>query len=185
MPSHKVRFLLLFLVSTMILQQITVVRASAWVKMNRRLVCFGARGNQYGSFQNYAKEGKVSAIKLVYHHGYVRCARKAVYHSRWGCGGRFRNIVNVIATDEHNRILFPRKDLYYSKYKSGLWYTLPFADGVRSKELVFLQENFVRPFYFPLERQMRIWYGEDLANSSEKDNAGRVCVNVYAKFTTL
>jgi hypothetical protein len=29
---------------------------------------------------------------------------------------------------------------------------------------------------------MRIWYGEDLKGSTEQDNHGRVCVNVYAKF---
>ncbi|KAK3697114.1 hypothetical protein QZH41_016922 [Actinostola sp. cb2023] len=29
---------------------------------------------------------------------------------------------------------------------------------------------------------MRIWYGEDLAGWTEADNAGRACVDVYAKF---
>ncbi|XP_028519737.1 uncharacterized protein LOC114576733 [Exaiptasia diaphana] len=115
MPSLKVRFLLLFLVSTMILQHGNVVSGSRWIKISRHLVCFGARGNQYGSFRNYVKEGKVAAIKLVYQHGYVRCANSAVYNSRWGCGiYTVRNFVNVVVTDEHNQILFPRKDLYSS-----------------------------------------------------------------------
>ncbi|KXJ22885.1 uncharacterized protein LOC110251656 [Exaiptasia diaphana] len=151
-----------------------------WVKMNSHAVCFGARGNKYGSFHNYAKQGMVAAIKLVYLRGYIRCDNNAVHNSRWGCG-RHRGLakipLNVIGTDQNNHVLFPRKELWRWSTK---WYNLPFADTIYSRELVFT--DYAHPFYFPLYKQMRIWYGEDLSNLSESDNHGRVCVNVYAKF---
>ena len=47
-------------------------------------------------------------------------------------------------------------------------------------ELVFT--DFAKPFYFQRGSELRIWYGEDLKNSDDADNQGRVCVDVYARF---
>lgn len=61
-----------------------------------------------------------------------------------------------------------------------MWYWVPFASTASSKEIVFT--DFANPFYFPMNKQMRIWYGEDLKDWTEGNNYGRVCVHVYAKF---
>ena len=57
---------------------------------------------------------------------------------------------------------------------------MPFVDVASSKELVFT--DLANPFYFPKNKEMRIWYGEDLMGKGKDDNVGRACVNVYAKF---
>ncbi|XP_020896946.1 alpha-tectorin-like [Exaiptasia diaphana] len=154
---------------------------SEWVKMNFDEVCFGARNDAYGSFVNHVKGGRVAAIKLVYLRGFVRCANSAVHNSRWGCSGikKLSHFpFNVIGTNQNNRVLFPKEEILVY---STMWYNLPFADNQHSNELVFTGDYF-NSFHFPLNDQMKIWYGEDLANHSERDNHGRVCVDVYVKF---
>ncbi|XP_031573806.1 uncharacterized protein LOC116307672 [Actinia tenebrosa] len=154
---------------------------SGWVKMNRRVVCFKTRGDHFGSFHNYVRSGLVAAIKLKHVSGNIACTFGSSHNSYWGCaniGSIFKvNAFNAVVTDELNQIIFPKK-----QYIGGprYWYRVPFADTASSKEITFT--DFAQPFYFPKYKQMRIWYGEDLIGSSESDNHGRVCVNVYAKF---
>ena len=42
-----------------------------WQKLNRYPVCFGAKGDKFGTFR--APAGRLAAIKLVYLYGYVSC----------------------------------------------------------------------------------------------------------------
>ncbi|XP_031568561.1 uncharacterized protein LOC116303206 [Actinia tenebrosa] len=154
---------------------------SDWVKINQHTVCFKGKGNHYGSFYNYVREGLITAIKLEYVSGTIRCLKEVQYDSRWGCNGY--SLVkdypfNVIVTDDNDNVLFPKKK--YVKYPAALYYWMPFINPVDADELVFM--DYRTPFYFPLEKELRIWYGEDLKNWSEVDNVGRVCVNVYAQF---
>ena len=54
-----------------------------WQKLNTDPVCFGARGNKYGTF-NITKTGRVRTMKLVHKSGSIRC--NTVYgDSFWGC----------------------------------------------------------------------------------------------------
>ena len=57
---------------------------------------------------------------------------------------------------------------------------MPGVDDLHSRELVF--SNFGVPFYLERYRDLRIWCGEDLKDSSDGDNQGRVCVDVYVKY---
>ncbi|XP_031563590.1 uncharacterized protein LOC116299094 [Actinia tenebrosa] len=154
---------------------------SDWVKMSQHVVCFEAKGNSFGSFHNNVRSGLVVAIKLEHVYGHVSCAGTS-HNSHWGCGnlnGKYGiNSLNVVVTDQLNRIIFPKEQ--YIGLPPRIWYGMPFMDTASSKELIFT--DFAQPFYFPEGKQMRIWYGEDLKDSSESDNVGRACVNVYAKF---
>lgn len=86
--------------------------------------------------------------------------------------------LNVVITDQRRERIFPLdKNLAKNGHKAGLWYSLPFADDKHSDALVF--SNYMDPFYFPQYGQLSIWYGEDLKNYHEKDNVGKVCVDVY------
>jgi hypothetical protein len=82
-----------------------------------------------------------------------------------------------VITDQENNVIYPATKFFKN---ANLWYYLPGTDDLLADELVFV--NYGTPFYFEQYRQLRVWYGEDLKNSGETDNQGRVCVDVYAKF---
>lgn len=46
-----------------------------WIKLNKDLVCFGAKGNQFGNF-SFPSSVRLLVIKLVHLHGYVTCNTK-------------------------------------------------------------------------------------------------------------
>ncbi|XP_031568560.1 uncharacterized protein LOC116303205 [Actinia tenebrosa] len=155
---------------------------SDWVKISRHAVCFEALGDHYGSFHNYVRGGIVAAIKLEYVSGMVNCVAAAGGKSHWGCNNDYfkTHPLAVVLTDNRNNMLFPKKE--FITYPYGVWYWLPFVHPL-DKELIFT--DYATPIYFPLYKEMRIWYGEDLKDAwtgAEGDNTGRVCVNVYARF---
>ena len=53
-----------------------------------------------------------------------------------------------------------------------------FLIQVGAKELVL--STGLKPYVFKRGQVYRLWYGEDLFNSTESDNSGRVCALVYA-----
>jgi len=109
-----------------------------------------------------------------------RCVKDVAYNSRWGCHhySSFINFpLNVVVTDQENNIIYPESSYFKNANK---WYYLPGVDDLVSDELVFV--NYGVPFWLEKFRQLRIWYGEDLMNSGDTDNQGRVCVAVFAKF---
>jgi hypothetical protein len=71
---------------------------------------------------------------------------------------------------------------YNAKYaKSSKYYGIQGCDTM-SKELI-LQHGFNSPpDYIGTGSQLRVWFGEDLFNVHEGDNAGKVCVDVFGYF---
>lgn len=106
------------------------------------------------------------------------CTTNTAFNSKWGCHKGGKTTLNVVITDWKNNLIYPRRD--YIEDWGALWYSMPGGDDLHSRELVFT--NFGVPFYLERYRDLRIWCGEDLKDSSDSDNQGRVCVYVFVKY---
>ena len=132
----------------------------------------------YGSF-NVRFGGKLAAIKLVHLSGYVTCdRRKFSYWSFWGCGKRpvVRDQVGVVITNFRDVILTPQRP--FLKNDPGKFSVLP---GFKSSSSRIILPLFSL-YQLASGEELRLWYGEDLANHTETNNGGRVCCNVYALY---
>jgi len=118
------------------------------------------------------------AIKLVHLHGYVTCDKRKVYHwSYWGCGthSSLTDHVDVVITTASNGVLFPPSQFIEQSIK---WSKIPGYNSL-SPELVL--SVFSSPLTVTSGQVLRLWYGEDLMNSSEGDNDGTSCCDVFAR----
>ena len=148
------------------------IELASWSKLNTDPVCFGAKDNQFGRFE-IETGGSVNALKLVHVSGRVTCNVNAVGDEAWsrfGCNKAYRQLFTVITTSD-DVILLPES-------QESL-HTLPgyYAD---SKEIAFTDIS--TPLLLSFGQELRIWYGEDLTNSTERDNGGISCVDVYANY---
>ena len=156
----------------------------SWQKINgEKPVCFGAKGNQYGSF-NMTKSGRLKTMKLVHRSGWVRC-NPVTGASYWGCthpkyGG---TLMTVITDAKKNAVLPPVADL--EAFKPGEhvcpgvkhFYSLD-GTSYKSPELVF--RNLSNLLSVSRNQELQIWYGQDWKKCVESDNSGKTCVDVYA-----
>ncbi|KAL9955362.1 hypothetical protein ACROYT_G036672 [Oculina patagonica] len=142
-----------------------------WVKLNRSPVCFGARGNQYGSFTTFNRNIFVSSFMFVHRSGTVSCAKsEEANYSYWGCYPNPN--LSTILTDQQNSIMAPAA----SKVDSAGWYNLAGYNST-SSILVFCAPK--KPHCVLANSELRLWYGEDLRDHTESDNAGKTCADVY------
>ena len=162
------------------LDEFFFIHLGRWVKANSSPVCFGAKNNQYGKF-SAPSSGNLAAVKLVHLYGYVSCASSATTGwSHWGCGICWtENQLNVVITTIANGkgILLPPSQFMISA--GGKWYKIRGYSDM-SPELVL--SFFSHPHSVTSGQELRVWYGEDLMDSSEDNNDGRVCCDVYALF---
>ena len=145
-------------------------------------MCFGAKGNQFGSF--YAHAGKLAAIKLVHLYGYVSCLRTVPsYWSYWGCGitsGSLKDLVDIAITTSSNTMILPPNQFIKSGGLGQLkWSKVPGYNSL-SPELVL--SVFKDPYQLSSGQQLFLKYGEDMVDNSEADNGGKVCCDVYALY---
>ena len=148
-----------------------------WIKANGSPVCFSARYNQYGAV-NAPLGGKVAAVKLVHLYGYVTCHKyNADNWSFWGCGHGLKDLVDVVVTWSNNQIILPASQFIGNR--AGKWSKLP---GYNSFSPEIILSVFSTPLSVSAQTQLRVWYGEDLVNSTEGDNDGRVCADVYVLY---
>ena len=142
-----------------------------WVKLNKSPVCFGAKGNQYGRF-SYHRNIFVSSFMLVHRSGKVSCIKsnKGAF-SYWGCYPNNARL-EAILTDQNNKILVPDA----SRVNKGGQYTLPGYTS-SSSALVFCAPK--KPHCVFANSELRLWHGEDLRGSTESDNGGKTCADVY------
>ena len=145
-------------------------------------MCFGARDDQFGKFL-VSTGGKLASVKLVHLYGYVNCQTNMDnYWSYWGCStyhGGVKDHVNVAITTSANQILLPSSKFMTDSYKSQLWSRIP---GYNSFSPELVMSAFSNPPSVTKGQELRLWYGEDLVNSTENDNAGKACCDVYARF---
>ena len=143
-------------------------------------MCFGTRNSLYGKFYAPAS-GRLAAIKLVHLYGFVSCDTRRAYHwSFWGCGHHSGLIdhVDVTITTSTDYILFPPNQFMQYNGRAGKWSKIPGYNSF-SPEIVLSRFSYQSVHS---GQQLRLWYGEDLANFTEHDNGGRVCANVYALY---
>ena len=142
-----------------------------WVKLNRSPVCFGAKGNQYGRF-SYPGNVFVSSFMFVHRSGLVSCAKSHRHlYSYWGCAPNSARL-EAILTDDNNKILVPEA----SKVNKLGKYNLA---GYTSSSPVLLFPVSKKAHCVHANSELRLWHGEDLVGSTESDNGGRSCADVY------
>ena len=163
----------------LLISLVFVYSTDQWEKQNTSPVCFGAKDGQFGRF--YVKSGyrKLAAVRLVHLYGYVSCdTRHVSYWSYWGCGlyGWGLGKINVVITTSGNHVLLPPRQFIVND--GAKWSQVPGYNSL-SPELVL---SFFSPSRVNRHQELRVWYGEDLMNTSEGDNGGTACVDVYAIF---
>ncbi|XP_029201480.2 uncharacterized protein LOC114965923 [Acropora millepora] len=142
-----------------------------WRKLNSAPVCFGARDNQFGRFR-VEVGGSIQAVKLVHVSGAVNCCFLRNASSKWGCDlPNVRQAISVLLTDTSDTILLPMSQRFS--------YTIPGYDA-QSSEIVL--SGFPNPLHLSPDKELRLWYGEDLLDRSEQDNNGISCTDVFAKY---
>ena len=139
-----------------------------WVKLNTSPVCFGARDNTYGAFTP-GKNAFIWAFMLKHRSGYVSC--NGGHGSNWGCRPNHAHVITFL-TDERNHVVGPR----FSQPLAKHYYSLP---GYHSSSpyLIFFMGKSAYGVHHMAE--LRVWYGEDLYGTTESDNSGKSCTDVY------
>lgn len=143
---------------------------SPWIKLNKDVVCFGAKNDAFGNFI-VTSHGTILTMRLVYISGFVTCNNRTVpYGSHWACkkGSRIATIVTSAAKN----VIFPED--YKNKSYSLVGY------HANSSELVFPPRS--KPLKVTNGEEYQIWYNEDFVNGEEFNNDGQTCVNVYALY---
>jgi len=166
-------FLVLLLVT--LLSTDTIGSAKVW-QLQQGDVCFGTRDNQYGRF-TMKNGGLLQGMKLVHKSGYVSCTTTDAYNSNWGCGGYSwpADRISIAITYNKNSRLFPGLlDAY--DWRAECWYKLKGYSST-SAELVFKDRAFFKKVV--VGEEMRLWYFEDLMDTTEADNHGRACADIY------
>ena len=147
-----------------------------WKKINTDPVCFGTKNDDYGSFE-IQEASKIYTIKLVHTYGAVTCdtyyksTRRGSSHPRFG---RHR-LLTVIAY--RNKTVLPLAE--FAKGSDDYRHQLN-DTYVNSPTLVF--NLLPTPLVVSIGQQFLIWYGQDLANYTEYNNAGETCADVYALY---
>lgn len=109
-------------------------------------------------------------MKLEHVSGSVRCSEGSL-ESRWGCNNNpetssyTREVIGTVITDDLNNPLLQQR-------------TIAGYDGM-SDFVIFNKQDSSAPRVSSLPYVLRIWYNEDLADSSEYDNSGVHQINVY------
>ena len=175
-PTFKVLLVVVVLTSLAAVSTGSSKACSGWVQLNTHPVCFGTRDNSYGSFQ-YNKKVFVKRFMLVHRSGWVTCDKRlSNTKSFWGCGDHGRltvSFLNAVITDSSNKVLAPS-----AAASSPGWYKLP---GYTSRSSVLM---LCGP-HKHVVGELRLWYGEDLYGSTEADNAGRTCADVYGEIAWI
>lgn len=136
-------------------------------KLNTVPVCFSARDEKYGTFKT-AIPGKIKSFKLVHVSGEV-----GHFHGRsgnWGSGD-----ISIIITDDSKQILTPPE----ARISAQSTYVLP---GVSANDPELNPPGFNPLLGVASGQQFRVWFGEDYYNSTEGDNHGQSCADIYAHY---
>ena len=165
------KFIIIAIIAEVLSPQAVNASCSRWVQLNKSPVCFGAKGNSFGKF-TYDRNVFVSSFMLVHRSGKVSCdKRDPEYFSYWGCLANSTDI-RVVITDEKNKMLAPSET---SLHKYGGYTLEGFTSS--SSAIVFCAPK--KPHCVFANSELRLWYGEDFLDSTEGDNVGTTCADVY------
>lgn len=107
--------------------------------MSEHVVCFEARGNSFGSFHNNVRSGLVVAIKLEHVYGHIRCISSKTHDSHWGCANVGKKSLNVVLTDQLNRVIFPKE--HYIGYVEIFYKEFLYRRSKRFKGFLHLSQS--------------------------------------------
>lgn len=148
--------------------------------MNVDPVCFQTRNDDYGSFV-IQEAGQILTFKLLHISGSVTCDTRFP-STNWGClrpeyGND--NLMTVITYS--NKTVLPLADFVKGNANNKYYtYQLGGAD-VNSTTLVF--NPLPTPLVVSVGQQFQIWYAHDLVDSTESNNSGETCADVYALYS--
>ena len=147
-----------------------------WKKINTNPVCFGTKNGDFGSFE-IQEAGKIYTFKLVHTKGTVTCDTD-YGPTKWGCLHPYlRNHRLLTVITYPNKTVLPLAE--FAKGSDDYRYQLDRAH-VNSPTLVF--NLLPTPLVVSIGQQFLIWYGQDLTNFTEYNNAGETCTDVYALY---
>ena len=136
-------------------------------------MCFGAKDNSFGTFE-IRQSGDMYNLKLVHQSGAVNCINNINSATKWGCGAlNHDNELNVHITNTSNARILPTSSV---KIDGHLFYKL---SGFHQNSAEIVSDFFPFPLSVTIGQRFRVWYGEDLMNTSEADNVGNSCIDVY------
>lgn len=142
-------------------------------RLNHIPVCSGTKGDQFGKFY-VPSSGKLAALRLVHLYGYVSCHPRS--YGRWSYWGCASSKINIVVTNSSNHVILPAEQFISGETK---WSKIP---GYTSLSPQILLSVFSDPVEITAGEELRLWYGEDLANKDEDDNEGMVCADVYGLY---
>ena len=151
-----------------------IAKSNSW-ELQASNVCYGAKNNEYGQFK-LKKRGQLKAIRMKHVSGYLDCDSdnpKTNSKSRLGSYP-----IKTIITDKQKSIVFPDHEMVV---KSNYSFLIRGYDARTSEFLTYVDS--INPMYVEVGTELRIWFGEDLQDTSEHDNIGKHCVDVYAKIS--
>ena len=136
-------------------------------------ICYESKGDKYGQF-NVLSTGVLTGIKLVHKSGGIQCCSECNNGlSSFGCSNPIylKYIGIIIISVSRSEIIIPASDTQFQNY----FYEHP-GYNVSSNEIIFKRLN------HPVTQGMvlKIWYAQDFLDSSEENNSGKHCVDVYA-----
>lgn len=111
--------------------------------------------------------GYVVAIKLVHVSGLLYNSRNSP-GAKWGHARN--NKLGILITDDQNQVKLPEN------FTGPQFYTMA-GNTSSSPELVF--PNFTTPQIVSTDLELRLWYLEDHNDTSEADNRGESCADVF------
>lgn len=149
--------------------------------MNDAPVYFGARDDTYGTFKT-KESGLIYTFKLVRKSGSLTC-NTDYPASYWGCtypGFGDKRLHTVITYSNKTALLLADYVRDDSDFKCGIKiYSYKIAEfDDDSTELVF--NSLPAPLSVCIGQEFYIWYGQDLNDCTEYNNAGQTCADVYA-----
>ena len=147
-----------------------------WKKINTDPVCFGTKNDDFGSFE-IQEAGKIYTFKLVHTSGSVTCDTN-LESTKWGCLhiglGRHR-LLTVITY--RNKTVLP-----LAEFATGVHDYRYQLDRAHVNSLTLVFNLLPTLLVVSIGQQFLIWYGQDLADNSEGNNAGETCADVYALY---
>ncbi|XP_057316188.1 uncharacterized protein LOC130657230 [Hydractinia symbiolongicarpus] len=145
-----------------------------WVLLKRNL-CFGARANEFGTFE-IQHDAVISAMKLVYVGGGGVTCFDGARLTNWGCEYEpypfVRENVAAVITDDQDNILYPSK-----VYDKTLGFFFVPGYNADSPFLIFNATNHT----VHQGQKLRLHYGEALLSPYHFNNLGQSCVDIYAE----
>lgn len=149
-----------------------------WEQQNTTPVCYKAKGDEKGEF-TIQNSGTIEAFKLEHVTGLLGC-RPTGCDTYWGLypANPSPFIISTAITDTNRNVVSPSpNDITSNDFDS---FSIPGYDHMSPEIVMKAYGTQVRSA--SKGNVFWIWFAEDLFDTSESNNVGEICVNVYAKF---